>query len=90
LVVLFMTGQTITRDRTLFANNIPNDKVIDRIKYLSKNNLPVGDKLKVLVSEIEIPNMDNETKNKLFDELFDVIVNMIDDGNETDFYFIHD
>jgi hypothetical protein len=71
-------------------NKMPNDKVIDLLKYLINESLLEGDKLKVPITEIEIPNMDNETKNKLFDELLNVSVNMIDDGKETDLYFIHD
>ena len=69
---------------------VPNQNVIDLLTYLTQKQLLDIDKLKVPVTEIEIPNIDKETKEKAFDELFKVKVSMIDGGRETDHYFIHD
>ena len=55
-------------------HKMPNDKVIDILTYLTSKNLLDGYKLKIPIAEIEIPDIDNETKNKLFDELFNVSV----------------
>ena len=68
---------------------VPSEKAKDLLVYLAHQDLIDIDKLKVSVTEIEIPNIDNETKEKLFDELFDVQVNMVDKGEETDYYYIH-
>jgi hypothetical protein len=70
-------------------NNVPNETIIDLLTYLTTKCLIDNDHLIVPVAEIEIPDIDNETRDKLFDELFRVSVNMIDNGEETDFYFIH-
>ena len=69
---------------------VPSEQVIDLLAYITNEGLVDIDKLKVPVTEIVIPNIDNETKERLFDELFDVQVNMVDEGEETDYYFIHD
>ena len=69
---------------------VPNQNVIDLLTYLTQKHLLDIDELKVPVTEIEIPNVDKETKEKTFDELFKVKVSMIDGGRETDHYFIHD
>ncbi len=70
-------------------NNVPNDTIIDLLTYLTTKSLIDNDHLIVPVAEIEIPDIDDETRDKLFDELFRVSVDMIDSGKETDFYFIH-
>ena len=69
---------------------VPSEQVKDLLAYLTTQGLIDIDKLKVPATKIEIPNIDNETKERLFDELFDVQVNMVDEGEETDYYFIHD
>ena len=71
-------------------NKMPADKVLNLLTYLTDNKLLDIDKIKVSVTDIEIPNCDQEEKEKLFDELFRVKVNMIDNGQETDYYYIHD
>jgi hypothetical protein len=67
----------------------PDEAVIILIKHLKDNELLNGDKLTVPIEEIEVQNMDEGTKEKAFDKLFAVSVNMVDDGEETDYYFIH-
>jgi len=71
-------------------NKMPADKVLTLLTYLTENKLLDIDKIKVPVTDIEIPNCDQEEKEELFDELFRVKVNMIDNGQETDYYYIHD
>lgn len=71
-------------------DKVPSEQVKDLLTSLTDQKLIDIDKLRVPVTKIDIPNIDNETKERLFDELFNVQVNMVDDGKETDFYFIHD
>jgi hypothetical protein len=71
-------------------DKVPDDNVVKLLNHVTDMGLLEGDKLKVPVRDIEIPHMNQETKEKLFGELFSVSVNMIEEGNETDQYFIHD
>jgi hypothetical protein len=48
-----------------------------------------GDKITKDIEEIEFTEFDNETKNRMEYELFEINVKMIDDGEETDSYFVH-
>lgn len=49
-----------------------------------------GDKISKKIEELEFQEFDNITKMKIIDELFRVEIKMIDDGKETDSYFVHD
>lgn len=71
-------------------NNVPNDNIVDLLTYLTSKNLIYNDHITVPIEEIDIPGMDKETMNTLFNELFGVVVNMIDNGEETDIFFMHD
>lgn len=68
----------------------PSEHVVKLIHFLSDKKLLQGDKLRFPISEIEIPDTDNHTKEKHFNELLSVAVNMIDEGKETDSFFIHE
>ena len=73
----------------MHEKDMPPDRIIDLLIHLKENELLDIDKLKKPITEIEIPNCDPQEKEKLFNELFKVTVSMIDDGQETDHYFIH-
>jgi hypothetical protein len=60
--------------------------IIERIVSEKWHN---GDKLTKDINEIEFTEFDNETKNRMEYELFEINVKMIDDGEETDSYFVH-
>ena len=82
------------KNRTLFGilqrtKYRMNDKILELLTYLNNNCLLDGDKIRIPIVEIEIPNIDEITKTKLFEELLSVTVNMVDNGEETDYYFIH-
>ncbi|GHA62328.1 hypothetical protein [Pontibacter akesuensis] len=68
----------------------PYEDVTTLLKHIKENGLLNGDKLAVPIAEIEVANMDEGTKGKAFDKLFAVSVNMVDEGEETDRYFIHE
>lgn len=70
--------------------SVPADKVLNLLTHLMNNRLLDNDKIVIPIAEIEIPNCDKEEKEKLFDELLSVTVRMIDEGQETDYYYIHD
>jgi hypothetical protein len=48
-----------------------------------------GDKISEHIEELEFEEFDNSTKEKILTELFDVQIKMVDDGEETDSYFVH-
>lgn len=74
----------------MIEEKAPNEQVIRLIEFLTDNNLLQGDKLNLSLNKIEIPDVDFQSRKKLFDQLFNDTVNMIDEGNETDYFFIHD
>jgi len=71
-------------------DNVPNEKVKKLIDFLSTNNLIDIDKIKQPISQIDIDFIDKSELNNVWDKLFEIEVRMIDDGEETDSYFIHD
>ena len=48
-----------------------------------------GDKISDHIEELEFEEFDNLTKEKILTELFDVRIRMVDDGEETDSYWVH-
>ncbi len=70
--------------------SVPTPETLELIKYLELNNLLAGDKISIPINEINIPNINDSKKYELFNELFQISVDMIDDGEETYFYFIHE
>ncbi|MBK8482778.1 MAG: hypothetical protein IPL31_00080 [Saprospiraceae bacterium] len=73
-------------------HNIPSDELIQLIKVIKDNKFNRTDKIIVTADTIfEKSGWTNRTKfNSNYDKLFDIEVKMIDDGEETDSYFIHD
>lgn len=71
-------------------NKVPNDDVKNLIEFLSKNELIDIDKIITPINELEISFIDKSKLDKVWNELFNIQVRMIDDGEETDCYFIHD
>mgnify|MGYP006108801119 FL=1 len=48
-----------------------------------------GDKISENIEELEFEEFDNTTKEKILTELFDVQIRMVEDGEETDSYWVH-
>jgi len=70
-------------------NEVPSAELnilIEKIVAKKWNN---GDKITKDIAEIEFVEFDNETKNRMEFELFEINVKMVDDGEETDSYFVH-
>ena len=68
---------------------VPSDDVKKLLEFLSKNNIINIDKIFTPIEEIKIDFIDKSNLEKVWDELFDIEVRMIDNGEETDGYFIH-
>lgn len=48
-----------------------------------------GDKIWAEIEKMQFAEFNNLTRDKILDELFDVRIRMIDDGEETDSYWVH-
>ena len=70
-------------------SNVPSDDVRKLLLFLYENNLMDIDKIIKPIDELNIDFIAKEKIEKVWNELFDVEVRMIDDGEETDRYFIH-
>ena len=70
--------------------NVPSDDVKKLLEFLSKSNLIDIDKIFTPIKQIKIDFIDKGNLEKVWDELFNIEIRMIDKGEETDGYFIHD
>ena len=48
-----------------------------------------GDKIFKQIQDLEIAELQQESKENALNELFDIEIKMIDNGEETDTYFVH-
>lgn len=71
-------------------DNVPNENVKKLVDYLSTNNLVDIDKIIRPIEQLDINFIDKSEHNNVWDELFEIEVKMLDDGQETDSYFLHD
>lgn len=71
--------------------NVPSDQVIELIGVLKENDFVSIDKLTVPIEEVfkKVNESDFNKFKVRMDELFNVEVKMIDDGEETDSFYIH-
>lgn len=60
--------------------------LIDKIVSEKWHN---GDKISKHVEKMEFTEFNNETRDKILDELFDVKIRMVDESEETDSYWVH-
>ncbi|HEX8425798.1 hypothetical protein [Hymenobacter sp.] len=71
-------------------SNVPSDDVRKLLWFLSENNLMDIDKIAKPIDELNIDFIEKNKLESVWNDLFDIEVRMIDDGEETDRYFIHD
>jgi len=71
-------------------DNVPNENVKKLVDFLSTNNLIDIDKIIRPIEQLDINFIDKSEHNNVWDELFEIEVKMLDDGQETDSYFLHD
>lgn len=70
-------------------NNVPTEDVKKLLENLSKNKLIDIDKIITPIKGLNIGIIDKDKLESIWSELFNIRVRMIDDGEETDCYFIH-
>ena len=70
--------------------NVPSKECFELMQIINENNWCDIDK--IIVSEeklFEISKMEKSTFENAFDELFEVGIKMIDDGEEADTFYVH-
>jgi hypothetical protein len=68
---------------------IPSPELKILIEKIVAEKWHNGDKISEHIEELEFEEFDNELKEKILNELFDVKIKMVDEGEETDTYFVH-
>ena len=68
---------------------IPSPELNILIEKIVAEKWHNGDKISEHIEDLEFEEFDNSTKEKLLTELFDVQIRMVDNGEETDSYFVH-
>jgi hypothetical protein len=71
-------------------DNVPGEEVKNLLDYLSNSKLIDIDKIVYPIAELNIYFIEKHKLESVWKELFNIEVRMIDDGEETDSYFIHD
>ena len=71
-------------------DQVPSDAVTCLLKHIRLHNLMSIDKLTLPVSAMPIDFMGESEKQKALADLLDIEVRMLDDGKETDVFFIHE
>lgn len=70
-------------------NEIPSAELNILIEKIVVEKWHNGDKITKDIPEIEFIEFDNETKNRMEFELFEINIKMVDNGEETDSFFVH-
>ena len=69
--------------------DVPSDDVIKLIQYIKENNLIYGDRITRKIYDSDLNFVDQSKQEEMVNALFKVEVTMIDNGEETDKFFIH-
>ena len=70
-------------------NQIPPTELNLLIEKIINNKLHRGDKIFAEVSNIKFNEFNNMQRDELIKQLFDIEIKMIDNGIETDSFFVH-
>lgn len=70
-------------------NDVPSAELNILIEKIVTEKWHNGDKIAEQIEEIAFTEFDKEIKEKILNELFDVKIRMVDDGEETDSYWVH-
>jgi len=70
-------------------NEVPSPELNILIEKIVAEKWHNGDKISEHIEELEFEEFDNATKDKILTELFRVEIRMVDDGEETDTYWVH-
>ena len=71
-------------------DNVPSEDVRKLIEYIANNNFIDIDKITKPIDQMNLNFIEESKRETVINQLFDIEVKMIDNGEETDSYFIHD
>jgi hypothetical protein len=69
--------------------NVPSGDVRKLIQYLSDNHFIDSDRITIPLYEYHFDFIEPSKQKQVIDELFHIEVKMVDEGEETDTYFLH-
>ena len=70
-------------------NEVPPIELNILIEKIVTEKWHNGDKISNHIEFMEFSEFSNETRDKILDDLFDVNIKMVDEGEETDSYWVH-
>jgi hypothetical protein len=70
-------------------SDVPSFELIILIEKIVMEKWHNGDRISERVKDFKFKEIDNATKEKLLNELFEVEIRMMDAGEETDSYYVH-
>jgi hypothetical protein len=70
-------------------NEVPSAKLNILIEKIVAEKWHNGDKIWAEIEIMQFAEFNNLTRDKILNELFDVRIRMIDNGEETDSYWVH-
>jgi len=70
-------------------NDVPSAELNILIEKIIAEKWHNGDKISEQIEEMEFAEFDNKIKEKILNDLFDVRIRMVDNGEETDSYYVH-
>ena len=70
-------------------DNVPSEDVRKLIEYLTDNKLIDIDKINKPFDELNLDFIEESQREIVINKLFSIEVKMVDSGEETDSYFIH-
>ena len=75
----------------MIDENVPSEKVLEIIKIVTENNWCDIDRISISEDELfaKIKWTDRNQFDKFFAEIFEVKIRMVDEGKETDTFFVH-
>ena len=71
--------------------NVPNSAVLELIKIINANDYCDIDKITISEDELfeKTKWLDRKIFDESFDKIFDIEIKMIDEGEETDSFYVH-
>jgi len=70
-------------------SDVPRIELNILIEKIVKEKWHNGDKISYHIEKMEFNEFSNETRDQILDELFDINIRMVDEGEETDSYWVH-
>ncbi|MEO1486773.1 MAG: hypothetical protein AAFU57_13570 [Bacteroidota bacterium] len=71
------------------AKEVPSAEINILVEKITNEKWHEGDKILTKIQNMNFKEFDSTKRDELLDELFDVEIRMVDDGKETDSFWVH-